>query len=94
MSEIVKECFQKVKLVLTKLKNTAPVLIKYIKRKKKQVCFVHTYVVLLQVRVVPLDAVVEDGHDDALAGVALLPGGAHVHVQTVLGATVLGENRK
>lgn len=48
-----------------------------------------TYIVKRQVGVVGLDAVVQDGHDDALAGVALLPGGRDVHVVAVLGATVL-----
>lgn len=50
---------------------------------------VRTYIVLQQIRVVPLNAVVQDRHDDALPGVALLPGRANVHVQTVLGATIL-----
>ena len=35
-----------------------------------------------------LDSVVKDGDGDALAGVALKPGGLHVHVGPVNGATV------
>lgn len=36
-----------------------------------------------------LNAIVQNGHDHALAGVALLPGGTHIHVQAILGAAIL-----
>ena len=39
------------------------------------------YVVLLEVRMLPLDAVVEDRDDDALAGEAVSPGPLHAHVE-------------
>lgn len=48
-----------------------------------------TYIVLRQVRVVCLDAIVQYGHNNTLARVALLPGRTHIHVQAILGATVL-----
>ena len=38
---------------------------------------------------VGLDAVVQDGHHDALSRVALLPSWRHVHVKAVLGAAIL-----
>lgn len=43
----------------------------------------HTYVVGLQVRVVLLDAIIQDGNHDALARVALLPGLTHIQVPLV-----------
>lgn len=49
-------------------------------------------VVERQVGMVRLDTVVQDGHDDALAGVALLPGRTEVHVVAVLGAAVLRQS--
>lgn len=48
-----------------------------------------TYIILIQVGVVALNAIVENGHDDSLSCVALLPCGSHVHVETVLGAAIL-----
>lgn len=36
-----------------------------------------------------LDAIVQNGYDHPFAGVPLLPCGCDVHVETVLGATVL-----
>lgn len=54
---------------------------------------VSTYVVESQIRMVALDAVVQDGHDDALARVTLLPGRSNVHVRSILGATVLQKKK-
>lgn len=48
-----------------------------------------TYIILVQVRMVALDSVVEDGHDDSFSCVSLLPCGSNVHVETVLGAAIL-----
>lgn len=39
-----------------------------------------TYIVLSQVRVVPLDAIVQDGDHHILASVAPLPGCLNVHL--------------
>lgn len=43
----------------------------------------HTYIVALQVRVVLLNAIIQDGNHDALARVALLPGLTHIQVPLV-----------
>jgi hypothetical protein len=48
-----------------------------------------THIVQSEVRVIGLDAVVQDGHHDALARVPLLPSRRHVHVEAIFGATVL-----
>ncbi len=54
-------------------------------------------IVELQVWVVVLDAVIQDGHDDAFAGVAVFPRGFDVHVGSIDGAVIeeplLGEQR-
>lgn len=36
-----------------------------------------------------LDAVVQNGYDHPLSGVAFLPCGCHVHIEAILGAAVL-----
>lgn len=46
-------------------------------------------VIQRQVGMIRLYPVVEDRHDDALAGVALLPGWAQIHVVAILGTAVL-----
>ena len=46
-------------------------------------------VIQSQIRMICLYAVVEDRHDDVLAGVTLLPRWAKIHVITVLGSAVL-----
>ena len=48
-----------------------------------------TDVVELQVGVVVFDAVVEDGDDDALTGVAELPRSHHVHIHPAVSTAVL-----
>lgn len=48
-----------------------------------------TYVILRQVRMIRLNAVVEDRHNNSLSGIAFLPGGDHVHVEALEGASVL-----
>lgn len=40
-----------------------------------------------------LDAVVQNGYDHPLSGVALLPCGCHVHIEAILGAAVLRVQR-
>lgn len=55
---------------------------------------VGTYIVLQQIRMVPLDAIVQDRHDDAFPRVAFLPCWTDVHVQTVLGATILDAEKE
>lgn len=53
-----------------------------------------SYVVLAQVRVVPLDAVVQDGDHHVSAGVAPLPGRQNIHVGAAAAAVVLTVLRK
>lgn len=38
---------------------------------------------------VALNSIVKDGHDDSFSCVSFLPCGSHVHVETILGATIL-----
>jgi len=42
-----------------------------------------------EIRMIGLDAVIQNRNDDTLAGIAFLPGGAEIHIITVLGAAVL-----
>jgi len=46
-------------------------------------------VVEREIRMIGLDAVVQDRNDDTFAGIALLPGRAEIHVVTILGAAIL-----
>lgn len=46
-------------------------------------------VVERQIRMISLDAVIQNRNDDTLAGIALLPGRAEIHVIAVLGTAVL-----
>lgn len=48
-----------------------------------------TYIILVQVWMVSLNAIVEDGYDDSFSCVPLLPCGSNVHVETVFGAAIL-----
>lgn len=49
----------------------------------------NTYVVLSQIRVVPLDAVVQYGDHHVLAGVAPLPGRQDVHLRATAAALIV-----
>lgn len=48
-----------------------------------------TYVVLGQIRMICLDAVVQDRDNNTLARITLLPGRLNVHVQAIFGAAIL-----
>lgn len=53
-----------------------------------------TYIIFIQIRMVPLNSIVENGHDDSFSCISLLPCGTHVHVETVFGATILKNVQK
>lgn len=56
--------------------------------------YIHTHVVLKEVRVVPFDAVIQDGHHHVFTRVAPLPGPHDVHVGLAVMDVVVAVLRK